>query len=223
MTIHSGCCVPLELDGLPAGGALRALAAVLPKLGPWVFTLRTPPGAAEAAGRGSSRGRAGCPRSCVAVHLNPTSFLLQWSPALRKHLDAVAAGGDPEALAAVLLRPVNPKFCVLKPCQALRKELDAVAAGGDLEALAAGDGGLSAGTFGANHDAANEVRRCFRSLLCNGHFGVLDSRLHLWRQPRRRERGSLGLCRLPRVPPHGHLDSPGCCCHAELVHSTFCC
>jgi hypothetical protein len=41
--------------------------------------------------------------------------------------------------------------------QALRKELDAVAAGGDLEALAAGDGGLSAGTFGANHDAANEV------------------------------------------------------------------
>lgn len=39
----------------------------------------------------------------------------------------------------------------------MRKELDAVAAGGDLEALAAGDGGLSAGTFGANHDAANEV------------------------------------------------------------------
>ena len=77
--------------------------------------------------------------------------------ALRKELDAVAAGGDPEALAAMLLHPVNPKFCMLKPYQALRKELDAVAAGGDLEALAAGDGGLSAGTFGANHDAANEV------------------------------------------------------------------
>lgn len=42
-------------------------------------------------------------------------------------------------------------------CQALRKELDAVAAGGDLEALAAGDGGLSAGTFGATHDLSNEV------------------------------------------------------------------
>jgi hypothetical protein len=50
--------------------------------------------------------------------------------------------------------------------QALRKELDAVAAGGDLDTLAAGDGGLSAGTFGANHDASNEVGpSCMRQLL----------------------------------------------------------
>lgn len=32
-----------------------------------------------------------------------------------------------------------------------------MAAGGDLEALASGDGGLSAGTFGADQDLSNEV------------------------------------------------------------------
>lgn len=41
--------------------------------------------------------------------------------------------------------------------QSLRKELDAVVAGGDLESLAAGDGGLSAGTFGADQDLSNEA------------------------------------------------------------------
>ncbi len=44
--------------------------------------------------------------------------------------------------------------------QALRQELDAIAAGADLESLAAGDGGLSAGTFGAanGHAAGGEAR-----------------------------------------------------------------
>jgi len=42
--------------------------------------------------------------------------------------------------------------------QSLRRELDAIAAGGDLETLAAGDGGLSAGTYGADQAPSNEVR-----------------------------------------------------------------
>lgn len=41
--------------------------------------------------------------------------------------------------------------------QSLRRELDAIAAGTDLETLAAGDGGLSAGTYGADADPSNEV------------------------------------------------------------------
>ncbi len=48
---------------------------------------------------------------------------------------------------------------VLAARQALRRELDAVAAGTSLETLAAGDGGLSAGTFGADADLANEASR----------------------------------------------------------------
>ena len=107
------------------------------------------------AGCGSGGWQLGHSQLCCHT---PQRLYLAPYQVLRRELDAVAAGGDLGALAATLLYTLDPKLRNFKTLQALRKELDAVAAGGDLEALAAGDGGLSAGTFGANHDAANEAR-----------------------------------------------------------------
>jgi hypothetical protein len=71
-------------------------------------------------------------------------------------LNISSPSGDLDAL-LVLPTTQHVTAVTVAMYQALRKELAAVAAGGDLEALAAGDGGLSAGTFGANHDLSNEV------------------------------------------------------------------